>query len=246
MKILLLDIETSPNTAYVWGLFNENIPLSRLVQSSRTLCWAAKWYGEKEVMFHSILSGTPRKMLREIHKLLDEADAVVHYNGTRFDIPILNKEFIKHGMAPPAPYKQIDLLRVARSRFKFASNKLDFVAQFLGVGAKTKNTNFELWIECMNRDEKAWREMEIYNRNDVLILEKVYDKMLPWIKTHPNTTLHEEGLKCPNCSCEKYQRRGFAYTQLGKYRRYQCKGCGNWFRGIRTEAPKPSERFVNV
>ena len=37
MKILLLDTETSPNTAFVWGLFNENIPLARLIDTSEVL-----------------------------------------------------------------------------------------------------------------------------------------------------------------------------------------------------------------
>lgn len=82
-------------------------------------------------------------MLKQIHALLNEADAVVHYNGAKFDIPTLNKEFILHGLPPPAPYKQIDLLRTARSQFKFPSNKLDYIAQALDLGKR-------LNIEDMN------------------------------------------------------------------------------------------------
>ena len=93
MKILLLDIETAPNTAYVWGLWKQNISISQIVDSSSMLCWAAKWLDSPEVMFSSILMGK-KGMLKEIHKLLDQADAVVHYNGSRFDIPTLNKEFL--------------------------------------------------------------------------------------------------------------------------------------------------------
>jgi DNA polymerase elongation subunit (family B) len=248
LKILLLDIETAPNTAYVWGLFRENIPLARLIDTSRTMCWSAKWFGKDEVMFSSIQETSPRRMLAKIHRLLDQADAVVHYNGTRYDIPILNKEFLVHGFTPPSPVKHIDLLKVARNQFKFTSNKLDFVAKYLGLGAKTKNTDFQLWVKCMAKDPEAWKLMKEYNINDVVLLERVYKRMLPWIKKHPNYGLYEKGLVCPNCGGDHYQRRGFTYTDGYKYSRYQCQaeGCGKWFRGNKTETKKDEERFIGI
>ena len=103
MKILLIDIEVAPNTAHVWGIFDQNISINQLLESSYTLCYAAKWYGESKIMFDSIQKSGKQKMLDSVHKLLDEADAIVHYNGSRFDIPILHKEFLLAGMPPPAP-----------------------------------------------------------------------------------------------------------------------------------------------
>jgi predicted RNA-binding Zn-ribbon protein involved in translation (DUF1610 family) len=223
MKILLLDIETSPNTAYVWGIFKENIPLARIIETSRTLCWAAKWYGEKETIWSRDLS--------YIHDLIDEADVVVHYNGAAYDIPKLNRDFIKAGLNPPAPYKQVDLLQVVRKQFKFVSNKLAHVAKELGIDMKGE-TNFQLWVDCMNDDPDAWRDMEIYNRQDVKVLEQLYDKLKPWIRTHPNHGLYNNGQEvCPNCGGTHFHRRGHAYTIALKYQRYQCQDCGNWFRG---------------
>ena len=186
-------------------------------------------------MFDSVFQSTSKKMLKGIHALLDEADTVIHYNGTKFDIPTLNKEFILHGMVQPAPYKQMDLLRVARGQFKFASNRLDYVAQALGVGKKTLHEGHELWIKCMNRDPTAWKRMERYNKNDVVIMERVYKKMLPWMKNHTNQGPYTGTSGCPNCGGERYQRRGFAYTQSGKYRRFQCTDCASWFRGTTNE-----------
>jgi len=247
MKTLLLDIETSPNTAYVWGLFNENIPLARLVESSKLLCWAAKWLGEKEVFFSSTHEQSPKKLLGTIHKLLTEADAVIHYNGTRFDMPILNREFIQHGYAPPAPYKQIDLLRVARNKFKFASNKLEYVAKFLGVQEKGLNRGFELWVDCMNNDPDAWEEMKEYNIQDVNVLEQVYERMLPWIPNHPNVGAYADSpAVCPNCGGSHFQRRGTAIAVLLKYYRYQCKDCGKWVRGTKTISLKGVEKIVGI
>ena len=235
MKILLLDIETSPNLAHVWGLWNVNVGTNQLLESSYTMCWAAKWYGEKQVMFSSIVEDGEGKMIAEIYKLLDEADVVIHYNGKKFDIPTLNKEFLLHGLPPPAPYKQIDLLRVAKSQFRFPSNKLDYVAQRLGLGKKVKHEGHELWIKCMNNDESAWKRMERYNKQDVNLLEKVYNRLMPWIKSHPNHNLYGTSQhNCPTCGSDKLQRRGFSHSITGTSQRWQCTSCGSWSQSVKS------------
>ena len=248
MKILLLDIETAPNTAHVWGLWQQNVGIPQLLESSYVMCWAAKWYGEKEMMFDSIHQSNSKRMLKKIHDLLNAADAVVHYNGTKFDIPTLNKEFAIHGFAPPAPYKQVDLLRVARDQFRFPSNRLDYVAKTLGCGEKFEHEGHELWIKCMAGDKKAWKTMEEYNKTDVLLLERVYDKLKPWIKGHANHNLYRETERpcCPNCGSVELIRRGFYYTSTLRYPRYVCKSCGKWSRGDRSETVKGVRKVIGV
>lgn len=233
MKILLLDVETAPNLAYVWGLWKENIPIQRVVSAGYVLCFAAKWYGEEEIFFDSVHKSRPKAMLKRIHKLLEEADAVVHYNGSNFDIPTLNKEFLLAGLTPPSTYRQIDLLLTARSRFRFTSNKLDFVAKSLGVGKKIKHTGFELWVQCMEGDPQAWKEMEEYNKQDVVLLERVYDIFRPWIRNHPNMALYSPDSAehtCPNCGGIHLTRRGYSYTSTLRYQRFRCGNCGTWSR----------------
>lgn len=196
-------------------------------------------------MFESILTGSARQMIKKIHKLLDQADVVVHYNGTKFDIPTLNKEFLQMGFAPPSPYKQVDLLRVARNQFRFPSNKLDYVAQALGLGKKTSHVGHEMWLKCMNRDTEAWEIMEEYNKNDVVLLEQVYGMLLPWIKNHPNRSVFQEEMVCPNCGSHEYQKRGIQVTATGKYHRLQCKDCKTWFRATENVS-STRERFIHV
>lgn len=246
-KILLLDIETSPNLAHVWGIWQQNVGLNQLLESSKTLCFAAKWLGEETVTFESIYNTSHKKMLSKIHKMIDEADAVVHYNGTKFDMPTLNKEFLLANMPPPSPVKHIDLLQVAKKQFRFVSNKLDYVAQALGLGKKTEHMGHELWIRCMDKDAEAWEVMEEYNKNDVLLLEKVYYKFRPWIKHHLNLSIFNfEEVACPNCGSVHKQKRGYAYTTVSKFQRYQCTDCGNWYRGNKNLREKNVERVVNV
>lgn len=247
MKILLLDIETAPNLAHVWGLWNQNVGLSQLLESGYTLCWSAKWLGKKEVFFSSIRDGK-KKMVREIHKLMNEADAIVHYNGNRFDVPTLHKDFITNGLPPPSPSKQVDLLRVVKKQFRFPSNKLAYVSVALGIGSKVEHSGHNLWVRCMAGDDAAWNLMERYNKQDTKLLEKLFDKLKPWIKGLPNAGLYnpDNSEVCPKCGSESYQRRGMEHTATCSYQRFQCCSCHGWFRSVRNIGPKPSKKFANL
>lgn len=246
LKILLLDIETAPNLAYVWGLFKENIPIARIVNSGYVLSWAAKWLGKREIKFNSVQRKKPRKMLRDIHTLLDEADVVIHYNGKSFDIPTLNKEFIKAGMKPPAPYKQLDLMRVVKKEFRFPSNKLDYVLQALGIGKKVRHPGFEMWVKCMAGDRASWRNMERYNKGDVRELEKLYDRLLPWIQNHPSHAAVTDGNRCPNCGGTHLQRRGSYPTRVLRFPRFRCMDCGKWSRSNKPLNNGKREHIIGV
>jgi DNA polymerase elongation subunit (family B)/predicted RNA-binding Zn-ribbon protein involved in translation (DUF1610 family) len=248
-RILALDIETAPNTAYVWGLFDQNIAANQVESSGYVLCWSAKWIGDKEILFARVGDGrkAERKMLLTIRDLLDQADIVIHYNGQKFDIPILNREFIKHKIPPPSPYRQIDLLRVAKYAFRFESNKLDYVSAALGLGRKTAHKGFELWIECMRGDAAAWKVMERYNKRDVTLLERLYRQLRPWIDKHPNVSAFKGDFACPKCGSDKVQRRGVQVAQTLTYYRYQCQTCGGWSRGSKAVNPaRGAERAVNI
>jgi hypothetical protein len=222
-------------TAYVWGIWDQNISPNHIIDSSEILCWAAKWLGEKEIMFDSVHQSKPKTMLKNIHSLVNEADAVIHYNGAKFDMPTLNKEFLLHGMTPPSPYKQVDLLRTMRSTFKFPSNKLDYISQRLGLGKKIEHKGMELWTECLSGDKDAWKIMEKYNKQDVVLLEQVYNRVLPWIKHHPNRNLFADAHCCPTCGSSSLQKRGQAVTTTVRYQRYQCKDCGTWSQSTKAE-----------
>jgi DNA polymerase elongation subunit (family B) len=240
IKILHIDIETAPNVAHVWGMWKQNVGINQLMDSSYTMCWAAKWHGKEEILFSSLYRQRPLTMIKKIWVLLDKADAVVHYNGEKFDIPTLNKEFLHHGLAPPSTYKQIDLLKVAKRQFRFPSNKLDYVAKALGLGQKVKHIGHELWVKCMNKDAEAWSMMEEYNRQDVALLELVFNKLLPWIKPFPNINLYNENgnMRCPRCGSDKLSRNGHDYTQASKYQRFKCKICGSNMRGRKNMADR--------
>jgi hypothetical protein len=260
MRILAWDIELSPILGYTWSLWPNVIPINHIVEPQRVICFGARWVDQKKVIFRSEHHDTREDMLATIHELLDEADAVLSWNGQAFDSKHIRREFEHAGMNPPAPWKEIDLLKTARSQFKFASNKLDYVAQYLGVGQKVKHQGMDLWRACVDAPgfdpmnatweeiqaareatmaarDKAWRTMKRYQFQDVNLLVDLYDRMLPWIPTHPNVALYNDIPDgCKKCGSTNLQRRGYEVTSAGKYRRYHCQDCSTWQRGSKSVA----------
>ncbi len=185
-------------------------------------------------------------MVKQIYNLICEADAIVHYNGTKFDMPILNQEFLFDSLDPPSSYANIDLLKTARKQFRLPSNKLDYVAQYLGLGSKTKHKGMSLWHDCMDGCPKAWAVMKRYNKQDVNLTEKVYDVLLPWIDNHPNWGHFVNGKKvvCRNCGSDRVKKNGIETKTIVPYQRYRCHGCGAPLKGRTTlkDQPRPSTR----
>jgi uncharacterized protein YprB with RNaseH-like and TPR domain len=232
LKILFLDLETTPINAYTWGLWEQNVSLNQIVSSTEVICFGARWYGSKKVVFRSVHHHGKQEMLEEAHRLMDEADVVVGWNSANFDTKHLKRELIQAGMKPPSPYKDLDLMRVVKSQFKFPSNKLDYVAQTLKVGAKVKHSGFDLWIGCMAGSDASWREMKTYQIQDVNLLVDLYERLKPWIPNHPSVPLHEGRTDgCVACGSTSLQSRGVSHTLTATYQRYQCQDCGKWMRG---------------
>lgn len=231
VRVLFIDIENAPNNVYTWGLWDQNVGISQIVQPGRVFGFAYKWLGEKETYFIDDQKDH-EGMVWAAWKLLNDADVVVTYNGISFDIPHLQREFLLAGLLPPKPYKQIDLLRVCRKQFKFASNKLDYISQALGLGRKTSHEGFELWVKCMAGDEKAWAKMARYAKQDVKLTEKLYHYLLPWLTAVPHIgQMDGQEHSCWACGGTKLVRDGTAFAFVTSYRLYQCQGCGAWVRG---------------
>lgn len=198
--------------------------------------FAAKWVDERGVEFRSDFHDGHEEMVERVWELLDEADAVLHFNGTSFDVPHVQREFMEAGLLPPSPFKQIDLLRVVKKQARFLSNKLAFVAPQLGLKGKVKHEGFALWLKCMAGDELAWRRMRRYNIRDATELEKAYKILRPWVPSHPSHGAFTGEDVCPKCGGSDLQWRGHATTAQGRYRRFQCQGCGGWGRATSRES----------
>lgn len=230
VRTLVLDLETYPGKAYVWSLWDQRINPGMLIDSGGILCWSARWAGEDETIYSGLNITTKNKMLKEMWKLLDEADEVVGYNSDRFDLKWLNGQFFELGLPPPSPYKKIDLMKVVKQNMRFLSNRLSYVASRIGIGEKAETGGFQLWEGCMRKDPEAWELMETYNVQDVALTEELYNKLRPWIKTAINRSLFTGNCVCHNCGSADIQHRGWHYTKAFKWKKFVCKSCGSWGR----------------
>lgn len=230
-KILFIDIETSPNISYHWGLFDQNIGISQVIEPTRMICFAAKWSGSRDVGFWSEWGDGHLDMVFAAYDLLAEADWVVGFNSKNFDIRHLNREFaLARRGGPPQPFHQIDLYKAVQKTMYLTSNKLDWVAQYF-LGESKIKTDFELWRDVLAGNPKARVDMEKYNIRDVVLTEKVYEFLKPWIPAHPSWSVHTGDFVCPACGSDRLQKRGFTYTQVSKYQQYRCQKCGKYSRG---------------
>lgn len=238
LKILLLDIETSPMEVFAWQMFDVNIGLNQVKKHTTVISWSAKWLGESKVFYMDVSKEkdvrSDKKILEGMKKLLCEADIVIGHNSKKFDIKKLNYRFVVNKIKPPSPYRQIDTLSIAKKYFKFDSNKLEHLAMILGVEQRKLTTRefdgFTLWDECLKGNKKAWVEMQKYNKRDTIVLEQVYERLKEW-DTSINFSVYEESaeVRCCNCGSDALQKRGFNYTQTGKFQRFQCQECSAWF-----------------
>lgn len=234
-NILVLDIETAPGSAYIWSMFDDYVPLDRVISPPRIICWGAKWVGKRAVYQADERAGR-EVMLRKVHALMSEADAIVTYNGDKFDFPKLNGEFVMAGLPPLPPITSIDLYKTVR-KLGFLSSKLEFVGPLLRIGAKMKHAGFSLWRRVMEGDSKAWAKMRRYNAQDVRMTDALYAKLRPYIPSHPYLGAVIPSLRgkheCPRCGSEKHQLRGTRRTKTQVVTRIQCLGCGGWYTGQR-------------
>jgi hypothetical protein len=232
-KILIYDIETCPIEAYVWRLWDNNVGLNMIKEDWAVISWAAKWMGDdKTVMYEDTRDKKDfrddKKILEKLWKLLDEADIVLTQNGVKFDNRKVNARFIMHGMEPPSSYRNIDTLRMAKKHFGFTSNKLEYMTDKLCTKYKksghAKFSGFALWKGCMEGNVEAWDEMKDYNVLDVLSLEELAEKLLPW-DTTINFSVYTEENVC-SCGSTELKKNGFYYTNASKFQKYRCKQCG--------------------
>lgn len=236
-KILVVDIEWRPTKAYVWSAWGVDITSEKVIEHGGLLCVGARWVGGKEDFLFAEWDLGHQGMVEAIHALIAEADAVVTYNGDKFDLPKLQGEFLLAGLTP-MDTTSIDLLKTVR-KMGYFQNGLKFIGPFLKLGDKNETGGFSLWTKVEGGDEASQKKMAKYCSQDVRLTEKLYHKIRPFIKNHPYLGPIGEGA-CPNCGGKKLQKRGPRYTRHFQVQRLQCTDCGSWTSGSRKKVATPT------
>lgn len=229
-KRLFFDIETSPNIGLFWEAgYKKNIDYSNIIKERAIICICYKWEDAKEVYaLNWDAKQDDKKMLEKFIVIADQADELVGHNGDKFDLAWIRTRCLFHGISMFPKYETIDTLKIARQKFRFNSNRLNYIADFLGIGQKIK-TEFGLWKDIvLNKDAKAMDAMIKYCKKDVVLLEKVYKELSKHVapKTHYGVIFGADRGSCPECGSDELVKSKRRVTASGTiYIQYQCKTC---------------------
>jgi len=230
-KRLYFDIETSPNIGFFWSAgYKLNIDYSNIIREREIICICYKWEGERKV--HSLQwdgKQSDKKMLLDFMRVMKEADEMIGHNGDKFDLAWIRTRCLFHRIPMFPTYRTIDTLKAARSKFRFNSNRLNYIADYLGVGNK-HHTTFDLWKKIvLDKCDSSMKKMVAYCKQDVKLLERVFVEIAPHLepKTHHGVLAGNDRGSCPHCGGEgTLVKQRFVTTATGLLKvNLRCNKC---------------------
>ena len=244
-RALTIDIERLPGRAVVhhrgltidgplWDLnawkhtIGRRIHADDVVEWPRTICAAARWYGDEEVMFAAEWEvGGYDGFMRRVWEWVDNADILIGHNMDAFDQKHLMGGWAEMGLPAPSPYKVIDTLKTARGTFAYESNTLDALNKRLGIDAKTDKYDVKIARAAVSGDREAQARIEGYNRGDIIASEALFDRLRPYAKGLPHLGMWTDSENaCPNCGHDMAPTGKIAHANVQAYAAMQCPSCG--------------------
>lgn len=232
IKRLFFDIEVSPNIGFFWNPgYNITLDYNNIIHERAIICACYKWENESKV--YSLTwdkSKNDKELLKKLSKVMLQADQIVAHNGDKFDQAWIRTRCLYHGVPIPPNFVSVDTLKAARSKFRFNSNRLDYIGKFLGLGKKSETGGFDLWKDItLKNNKKALKKMVEYCKNDVVLLQSIFQKLNPYIKSDIHVSGEKEN--CPECNSSRVHNQGIRITASGlKQARKRCFDCGKWFQ----------------
>lgn len=234
IKRLFFDIETSYYLCRLWRVGKVSyVNHDTIKDQKQIICISYKWQYEDKIHTLDWTMGE-KKMLKAFIKVLGEADEIIGHNGDRFDIKEIRTRCINYGVLMFPRYRSLDTLKKSRQYFNFASNKLDYIGNFLNVGRKLDHEGFQLWVDVVeNKKKEALKKMREYCEQDVILLEDVYFVLSPYIDHNNNFAVLTGGDKwdCPECGSHNVEMHHTYTTAMGIIRRdMKCSRCKKQYK----------------
>ena len=233
-KRLFYDIETSYNIVKSWRVgYNLSLQPEDIIKERAIITIAYKWEGEEDVTVLSWDKGCDKKIIEDFVKVMSEADEMVGHNLDRYDTKFIMGRALKHGIPALPKYQSTDTLKLAKKHFMLNSNKLDYIAQYLGLGHKVRHRGMSMWDDIIQRNcPKAMDEMVEYNIQDVILTEKVFNKLTEYSLPKVNHASKQTGDKhtCPQCgSTDATLQKTYVASSGTKTRLMSCNSCSTNF-----------------
>ena len=247
LNILFWDIETLPHLGAHWGMWQQNIAGSQIFQQGEMLCLSYKWLHSKKVHnispidrpgFKQDAYGYSGYIAEKFIPIMEQADFIVAHNGDKFDYAKLKAYSVINGLKP-FKVRKVDTLKMAKASGMFPKgNKLDNLAEVLGIEQKY-STNMGMWMDIALRRPNMMEQMEKMNSycdQDVRVLEAVFLKLWPHCESilpniHVLTGGAKEEIGCDRCGSLEHYKNGTYIKNVLVYQRYVCNSCGAAFIG---------------
>lgn len=186
-NILYLDTEISKSQYFNYGakVPSKYLRIDDLVNEYYMICWSASYVGQDKIYSDCVSSEeaqgwTDKNILERLRGLMQSADIIAGHNVDAYDIKRINTRLLLNGLEPVIGKKTIDTLKIARAKFTFESNKLDFISQRLGFKAKDNITNDD-WLNIVKRGDKATlKKVDTYCKGDVVNGKAVLETLMKY------------------------------------------------------------------
>ncbi len=182
-SILYFDLEVSYSLTYNYGLKvpGKYIPPDNLVKPFFIIAWSASYMHQPTIYHDTVtpaeaMAWDDNRILPRLNELMLSADILAGHNVDKYDIRRANARFIVNDLDAITGKKTFDTLKIARSKFAFESNRLDYICQILGLDGKDHITSEE-WRQVMEGDAKVLGRIEKYNMKDVRSGKRVLNKL---------------------------------------------------------------------
>lgn len=234
-KRLYFDIETSYNkvASFVIGQ-KVNLGYENILEERAIICVSYKWAHEDKVYTITWDKGDDKQLLTKFMSIINSAHEVIGHNSDNYDIKWLRTRCLYHNIPMFPDYVSTDTLKLSRSKFRFNSNRLDYLGQYFGFGGKLDTGGLKLWKAIVEyNDKESLKKMVEYCEQDVLLLEKVFNKLNPYVgsKTHVGVILYDNKAACPNCGSTHSHSKGYVIMASGTKKMIRhCQGCGKMYR----------------
>jgi hypothetical protein len=186
-NILYLDIEVSKSLYFNYGskVYSNYLNVADLYKERYIISWAASYVGSKTVWSDCVTGKEARKwtdarILPQLRDLMESADIIAGHNVDAFDMKHINARLLLNEQEPVTGKKTLDTLKIARQKFAFESNKLDYISQKLGLRPKDDIRN-EDWLNIVKTgDEKTLSKVLKYNKGDVTSGKGVLERLMKY------------------------------------------------------------------
>lgn len=229
MKTLLLDTENAPLITTAWGIHDQSLRYTDIIQHWFFICSQWKWLGEDKLN-HSSLLHDPKRFIKDhtddYHvvkttcEIIEQCDVLVGHNIKKHDLRKLKAKIAKHNLPPLKDVFVVDTYEWSK-KFGFTSRKLGDLCDYLDVENRKLEHDPGIFKLACQGDVKAIRKTIRYGLGDLPTLEDVYLRLRPHIKNHPNHNRFSDDECCPDCGSKRFHKRGI---ECGK-QTYACYNC---------------------